>query len=109
MALAFGVAPPSLSAAPFASPAEPFAGEERKNRGDCDCVESACSLEPLGVASSPRDEACEASDWSWSSAPIGAGLEGIAEFRVALLGVAEAEERCVRLFVGDDIFAVRCA
>lgn len=64
MALAFGVAPPSLSAAPFASSATPFTGEERKNNGDCDCVEPACSLEPLGVASSPRDEACEASDWS---------------------------------------------
>ena len=62
MALALGVAPPSLSAVPFASPAEPFTGEERKNRGDCDCVEPACSLEPLGVSRSPRDEACEASD-----------------------------------------------
>lgn len=104
IALAFGVAPPSLSAAPFAFPATaPFAGEDWKNRGDCDCVESACSLEPPGVASSPREEACEASVWSWFSAP---GLEGIVVFRVALRGVAEAEERCVRLFVGDDI--LRC-
>lgn len=62
MALAFGVAPPSLSAAPFASPADPFTGDERKKSGDCDCVEPACSLEPLGVANSPRDEACDASD-----------------------------------------------
>jgi len=32
---AFGVAPPSLSSAPFAAPdAEGFAGEERKKRGD---------------------------------------------------------------------------
>lgn len=41
MALAFGVAPPSLSAAPFASSADPFTGDERKNSGDCDCVEPA--------------------------------------------------------------------
>lgn len=109
MALALGVAPPSLSAAPLASPAEPVTGEERKNSGDCDCVESACSLEPLGVARSPRDEACDASVWSWSSAPIGAGLEGIAEFRVARLGVAEADERCVRRFVGEDISALLCS
>jgi hypothetical protein len=59
MALALGVAPPSLSAASFG--AEPFTGDERKNNGDCDCVEAACTLEPLGVASSPRDEACDAS------------------------------------------------
>lgn len=70
---------------------------------------SAHGLELLGDASSPRDEACEASDWSWSSAPIGAGLEGTAEFRVARLGVAEAEERCVRLFVGEDMVALRCS
>lgn len=61
MALAFGVAPPSLSATPFASPAEPLTGDERKKSGDCDCVEPACSLDPLGVANSPRDEACDAS------------------------------------------------
>jgi hypothetical protein len=64
IALALGVAPPSLSAAPFAScEAEPFAGDERKKSGDCDCVEVAWSLEVVGVACSPRDEACEASDW----------------------------------------------
>lgn len=39
---------------------------------------------------------------------MGAGLEGIAEFRVARLGVADAEERCVRLFVGEDISALLC-
>lgn len=39
---------------------------------------------------------------------MGAGLEGIAEFRVARPGVADAEERCVRLFVGEDISALLC-
>lgn len=102
-ALALGVAPPSLSAAPFA---KPFAGDEAINRGDCDCVESAHGLELLCDAGSPRD-ACEASDWSWSSASMGAGLEGTAEFRVGRLGVAEAEERCVRRFVGEDMIAPR--
>lgn len=102
-ALALGVAPPSLSAAPFA---KPFAGDEAINRGDCDCVESAHGLELLWDAGSPRD-ACEASDWSWSSASMGAGLEGTAEFRVGRLGVAEAEERCVRRFVGEDMVAMR--
>ena len=76
MALARGVAPPSLSGAPLAAVgAEPLVGEERKKRGDC--VEAVCSLEFLGVAWIPRDDACEASDWSCSSGPTGAGLEGI--------------------------------
>lgn len=38
---------------------------------------------------------------------MGAGLEGTAEFRVGLRGVAEADERCVRRFVGEDITALR--
>lgn len=38
---------------------------------------------------------------------MSAGLDGIAEFRAALLGVAEAEERCVCRLVGEDIFAPR--
>jgi hypothetical protein len=60
MALARGVAPPSLSGAPLAAVgAEPLVGEERKKRGDC--VEAVCSLEFLGVAWSPRDDACEVS------------------------------------------------
>lgn len=102
-ALALGVAPPSLSAAPFA---KPFAGDEAINRGDCDWVESAHGLELLWDAGSPRD-ACEASDWTWLSASMGAGLKGTAEFRVGRLGVAEAEERCVRRFVGEDMTALR--
>jgi hypothetical protein len=73
MTLARGVAPPSLSGAPLA--AEPLVGEERKKSGDC--VEAVCNLEFLGVAWSPRDDACEASDCSCSSGPTGAGLEGI--------------------------------
>lgn len=38
---------------------------------------------------------------------MGAGLEGTAEFRVGRLGVADAEERCVRRFVGEDMIALR--
>lgn len=36
MALAFGVAPPSLSSSPLAAPGpDGCVGDERKNRGDC--------------------------------------------------------------------------
>ena len=34
---------------------------------------------------------------------MGAGLEATAAFRAARRGVAEAEERCVRRFVGEDM------
>jgi hypothetical protein len=103
MPLALGVAPPSsLSGAAFPAPdPEGTAGEERKNRGDC--VEADCSLELRGVACDPRCEACEASDCSCSSGPSGGGLlEGMA-LRALLRGVAEAEVRWERRFVGDDM------
>ena len=70
---AFGVAPPSLSSSPFAGPElEGFAGEERKNSGDC--VEVVWNLALRGVACDPRCDACEASDCNCSSGPTGAGL-----------------------------------
>ena len=34
---------------------------------------------------------------------------GIAEFRVVRLGVAEADERCVRRLVGEDMITLRCS
>ena len=61
MPLALGVAPPSLSGAPFAAPEpEGLTGDERKKSGDC--VDAVCNLEFLGVACDPRCEASEASD-----------------------------------------------
>jgi hypothetical protein len=104
MPLALGVAPPSSLSTSFAAPEpEGLAGDERKNSGDCVDAES-CNLEARGVACDPRCEACEASDCNCSSGPTGAGLlEGRAP-RALLLGVAEADVRCERRFVGDDIF-----
>lgn len=54
IALALGVAPPSLSGALFAAP-DPGAGEERRKRGDC--VSPVCTLEFLEVACEPRCDA----------------------------------------------------
>jgi hypothetical protein len=114
--VARGVLPPSVDGlprgeeGPFALPvAEPFAGEDWKNRGDeasgallCNC----CLLLPRGVAfvEGLGLEAFEASERSCSSAPPMAGLDGTCEVRAALrLGVADAEVRCERLDVGEDI------
>jgi hypothetical protein len=93
---ALGVAPPSLSAA---SSPECLTGDDCINSGDCDCDESS-SLELVG------NEACEASDCSWS---FGAELDGAAEFLVARLGVAEADERPGRCLGGEDIFRLCCS
>ena len=93
---ALGVAPPSLSAA---SSPEYLTGDDCINSGDCDCEESS-SLELEG------NVACEASDCSWS---FGAELEGAAEFLIARLGVAEADERPVRCLGGEDIFGLGCS
>jgi hypothetical protein len=93
---ALGVAPPSLSAA---SSPEYLTGDDCINSGDCDCDESN-NLELEG------NVACEASDCSWS---FGAELEGAAGFLVARLGVAEADERPVRCFGGEDIFRLYCS
>jgi hypothetical protein len=103
MPLALGVAPPSsLSGASFPAPdPEGIAGDERKNRGDC--VEVDCSLELRGVACDPRCEACEASDWSCSSGPRGGGLLAGLAPRALRRGVAEAEVRWERRFVGEDM------
>jgi hypothetical protein len=72
---ALGVAPPSLSSAPFAAPdPEAFTGDERKKSGDC--VELVWNLVFLGVACDPRCEAWEASDCSCSSGVSAVGLLG---------------------------------
>lgn len=103
MPLALGVAPPSLSGTSFAAPElDCVVGEERKKSGDC--VEGAWRRLALGVAFSPRCDACEASECSWASGPSGGGLEASWEEFLALLrGVAEL--RCERRCAGEDIEA----
>ena len=83
---------------------DPFAGDERKNRGEDDATPD-CRM-PKGVLFTfcSRSEACEASERSCSSGPRSIGLlAGTCEDSRARAGVIEPELRTVRLEAGEDM------
>jgi len=94
IALAFGVAPPSLSSSPATAPGPvDSTGEERKSKGDS--VDAVWERVLRGVACDPyckTCEACEASACSCSSGPTGGGLD-VTGARALRRGVTDADER----------------